>query len=153
MLEFAPPNDCLEAREAISARLDAELSELDEARLDAHLRQCGACQAFASDVALLTANLRCTPLEPVPARAFVVHRRRLGGSAAAAVAAAVLLVAAAAPSFFAGRFLASHGHPHQAPAAVGLLSGPIGVPRNGIDPGIVALLDGTGAGSGRIIPV
>jgi predicted anti-sigma-YlaC factor YlaD len=153
MLEFAPPTDCLEAREAVSARLDAELPELDAARLDTHLRTCAACQAFAADVALMTAQLRYTPLEPAPAGAFVAHRRRLGGSMAAAAAAAVLLVAAAAPSYFAGKFFADHSGGHRVVAATTAGAPDIGVPENGIDPGIVALLVGQGAGSGRIIPV
>jgi hypothetical protein len=153
MLEFAPPNDCLEAREAVSARLDAELAELDAARLDAHLRHCAACQAFAADVTLVTARLRSTAFEPVPARAFVAHRRRLGGSFAAAAAAAVLLVAAAAPSFFAGKLFADHSRSHPAAATTAAVPTGLAVPHDGIDPGIVALLSGAGAGSGRIIPV
>ena len=40
MLSQVPPNDCLRARESISARLDGELSELGVARLAAHLRGC-----------------------------------------------------------------------------------------------------------------
>jgi predicted anti-sigma-YlaC factor YlaD len=154
MLEFAPPNDCLQAREAVSARLDGELTELEAARLEGHLRQCAACRAFAHDVAAATAGLRATPLEPVAARAFVAHGRRFHSPAAAAVAAAALLVAAAAPSFFAGKLFADHAGGHTVTVfAAGPGTAVLGLPERGIDPGIVALLVGQGAGSGRIIPV
>lgn len=153
MHEFAPPTDCTDAREAVSARLDGELAELDGARLDAHLRGCAACGAFADGLALTAAALRSAPLETAPPRAFVVHRRRYGGSAAAVAAAAALLVAAAAPSFLAGKLFGDHaGHHTAAPARVAAKA-PVGVPENGIDPGIVAMLVGEGPASGRIVPL
>ena len=153
MFKFAPPSDCQEAREAVSARLDGELSELDAARLDVHLRQCAACQAFAADVVLLTARVRLTPLEPAPAGAFTARRRRFGGSAAAVAAVAALLVAAAAPSFLAGKLYADHASGHSAATTTVAQAPAVGLAPNGVDRGIVAVLLGQGAGSGRIIPV
>jgi hypothetical protein len=82
-----------------------------------------------------------------------VHRRRYGGSAAAVAAAAALLVAAAAPSFLAGKLFGDHAGHHTASVARIAANAPIGVPEDGIDPGIVAMLVGEGPASGRIVPV
>ena len=45
---------CESAREQLSRQLDHELSELDHARLDAHLEQCAACRAFAAEIGAVT---------------------------------------------------------------------------------------------------
>ena len=87
---------CEFARRAASLRLDGELSEFEGALLDAHLRACAECRAFALDVIDLTHAVRTTPLVPVD-RSFVPQRRRAGAarmralSAATAVAAVVVL--------------------------------------------------------------
>jgi len=95
------PEECGRARESISARLDRELSELDSAHLDAHLRRCPACSAHARDVSGLTVTLREAPLErpglevwvPQRRRAIALHRLPLRAAAAAAVVAALSFVA------------------------------------------------------------
>ena len=86
----------------ISLRVDGELSELGERRLDEHLLECADCRAYAGSVTLTTAQLRSAPLErprlplAVPSRSSRARSARLGGVAAvgvAAVAAAALVTA------------------------------------------------------------
>ncbi|HZR94285.1 MAG TPA: zf-HC2 domain-containing protein [Gaiellaceae bacterium] len=140
----------MDAREAVSARLDDELSELDAARLDAHLRDCAACRAFAAEASAFTNVVRATPLEPVSARAFVPRRRQFRGAAATAAAAAALVVAAV-PSFFAGKLVAGHPESTAPTAAAAALRAK--TPNAGIDPGIVAVLMGEAGASGRIFAI
>ena len=106
MLQTIPPSDCLTAREAASARADGELSSLDAARLDAHLRGCGDCRAFAGSLAGLSALLGGADLEQPSAPVFVQRSRRpvLRMNAAAA---AVTIALAAASSFAVGHFVGS----------------------------------------------
>lgn len=57
---------CDQAREALSARLDGELPQLDDPALDAHLDTCPACQTHAGALAGLHRSLRVRAAEPVP---------------------------------------------------------------------------------------
>jgi predicted anti-sigma-YlaC factor YlaD len=101
----------MRAREAASARLDDELTELDVLRLEAHLRRCPACREFAADAAALTAELRRAPLER-PAAAVFQPRRRTRVSALRVQAAAAAVVALAATGSLAlGRLAAGGGGP------------------------------------------
>ncbi|MGH3049890.1 MAG: zf-HC2 domain-containing protein [Gaiellaceae bacterium] len=99
MLPFVPPRDCSSAREQISLRLDAELPELDEVRLDAHLTRCAACRAFRRDLESLTAAVRGAPLlEPdrslnLAGAGFRRARRRVPRSLVAAVSTGVAAAA------------------------------------------------------------
>lgn len=87
---------CDQARSLVSLRLDDELSELEQALLDAHLGACAACAAFSVDVLAATAQLRSAPLErldhpvalPAPTRRYL---RNLQTAAAGAVAAAAVV--------------------------------------------------------------
>jgi predicted anti-sigma-YlaC factor YlaD len=106
MLQTIPPSDCIEAREAASARADGELSSFDAARLDVHLRGCAECRAFAGSLAGLTALLVGADLEQPSAPAFVQRRRRPVFRLNAA-AAAVAIALAAASSFAVGHFVGS----------------------------------------------
>ena len=119
---FTPPypTDCLRARSAVSARLDAPLAELDALRLDAHLDACEDCRGYAAEVAAIASLLREAPLEQ-PARAMFVpvagqpvsrqqvaqqsrkRSRRPVARVRMAAAAVVLLAAATASSFALGR--------------------------------------------------
>jgi len=102
MLTPVPPTDCMLARESASARLDGELSELESARLDAHLRRCADCSAYAAEIGAIAVRLRGAALER-PGQQIVLPRRRvLSGTRmqVAAAAAAVLVAAAAAVSSF-----------------------------------------------------
>ncbi|HKT44939.1 MAG TPA: zf-HC2 domain-containing protein, partial [Gaiellaceae bacterium] len=71
-----PPSECQRAREAVSARLDGELSELGSARLSAHLRACAACAAYALEVAAVATRLRMAPLEQPSVPVALPARRR-----------------------------------------------------------------------------
>ena len=102
MLTPVPPTDCMLARESASARLDNELSELENARLDAHLRGCAECLAYAEEIGAIAVRLRAAALER-PAERIVLPRRRVFSGArlqAAVAAAAVAVVAAVAGSSF-----------------------------------------------------
>lgn len=67
MLLPALPRGCQQAREAVSLRLDGELSELGSTRLANHLRQCEACSAYAGELEAIAHGLRSAPFEhPAP---------------------------------------------------------------------------------------
>lgn len=88
---------CREGRELLSLRLDGELSELEEARLDAHLAACPDCRTYEAQVIGATRLLRSAELEPVTRPIVLPQRRRLQlrslqvGAAAAVVAVAAVL--------------------------------------------------------------
>ena len=90
-------SDCDRMRGVISARLDSEVSEVEQATMDAHLAVCADCRAYAAGLAETTQLIRATPLEELSFPiALPSHRLRLArtmqlGAAAAAVAATVLL--------------------------------------------------------------
>ena len=102
MLTPVPPTNCMLARESASARLDGELSELESARLDAHLRGCADCRAYADEIGAVAVRLRAAALEQPGQQIVLPRRRALSGARmqAAAAAAAVLVAAAAAVSSF-----------------------------------------------------
>ena len=104
MTTLFPSNDCDQAREAASARLDGELSELESVRLETHLQSCESCRAVVLALAGATTLIRETPSE-APGRPFVLPSRpsrRRSLSLQTAVAASALLAAA---SFSLGRAL------------------------------------------------
>jgi len=107
-------------RELFSAALDGELSELDQARLDAHLAACAGCRAYAETTAGASTLLRQTPLEEltvpivVPGRRLAVARKLQVAAAAAAVAATVGLSAAVGTI---GHPASSHATRSAAPSA------------------------------------
>lgn len=86
---------CERARAQISARLDGELSELEEADLGLHLDECADCSAYHADSVSVSRLLRAAPLEQlefpivVPRRRYVTNRWVQAASAAAAVLVAV----------------------------------------------------------------
>jgi predicted anti-sigma-YlaC factor YlaD len=97
MLTPVPPSECQRAREAVSAQLDRELSELGSARLSVHLRECDACAAYAREVGAITMRMRSAPLEQ-PALQVPLRRARPARMGTAAGAAAVVAAIAAASS-------------------------------------------------------
>jgi predicted anti-sigma-YlaC factor YlaD len=113
-MSFRPlPVACARAREWVSLQLDAELSTLETALLDAHLARCAHCCAYARDVTALTERLRAEPLEQ-PAAVELPRRRRrarvrparLASTVLAGAAAAAVAVAIGATS---GSFSGQHG--------------------------------------------
>jgi predicted anti-sigma-YlaC factor YlaD len=148
MLTPVPPTDCMLAREAVSARLDGELAELDALRLDAHLRVCEGCRDFAGRAGVVAESLRTAALEPAPVlfQPRASRRPRLAGLAA--VAAAIAVVAAVAgPSFMLGRLLAPQrsGTPSTTAAIVQTVPS--------LDPALRAMLESRRAEPGRAIAI
>jgi anti-sigma factor RsiW len=136
VLSPVPNTDCDRAREGASARLDGELGQLDQARLEAHLELCAECREFAARISAAAGRIRRTPLEPAPAEVFVAHRRSFVRPRVVTAAAAMLLVAAAAgSSFFLGQQLGARGTANV--RTVVLTAGPAHA-----DPGLVAMLRG-----------
>ena len=126
MLTPVPPTDCMLARESASARLDNELSELENARLDAHLRGCAECLAYAEEIGAIAVRLRAAALER-PAERIVLPRRRVFSGvrlqAAVAAAAVAVVAAVAGSSFTLGHFLGVRNSPVEtSTAAADLLS-------------------------------
>lgn len=91
--------DCEHARGAISESLDGELSEVEVARLEAHLAHCQACRAYSANTARTASLLRDAPLETLdfpialPSRRLAVARRLQVAAAAAALVLTVGLSA------------------------------------------------------------
>jgi len=110
MLIPVPKDDCLQAREAASARLDDELSELETARLEAHLRECAACSVYALELSAIAESLRSADLEQPQLDLTLPRRRALPGVRAAAAVAAVVAVGAAS-AFAVGHGLGSSRGP------------------------------------------
>jgi anti-sigma factor RsiW len=84
---------CERAAEALSLRLDDELSEHEEARLRAHLQSCAACGVLEREVEALTSALRTASLV-VPSRPVAMPRLRGSrvGSLRPVIAAAATIV-------------------------------------------------------------
>jgi predicted anti-sigma-YlaC factor YlaD len=59
------PQNCDRARAGVSLRLDDEISELENALLDAHLKRCAACSEFEDSVRGAVLLLRAQPFEQV----------------------------------------------------------------------------------------
>lgn len=89
------PRNCERARAWVSLRLDGEISELEDALLEAHLRRCASCREFEDSVRRVVVVLRSQPLEEIDHPVVVSGRRRLsvglGGVASAAAALAAVV--------------------------------------------------------------
>jgi anti-sigma factor RsiW len=86
--------ECERMREAVSAQLDGELSELEAIRLRTHLAACESCREFEASASFSTTALREAPLEPLTRPIALPSRRRISFRMPAAAAAAVVMVAA-----------------------------------------------------------
>jgi Putative zinc-finger len=115
MLTPVPPTECTRAREAASARLDGELSELELAQLDIHLAGCLDCADYAMLIAATTAQLRAADVVQ-PEEPIVVPRLRRRLRIVPAAAAAAVIAGVAASSFALGGALGSHS-PQGRPSA------------------------------------
>ena len=88
-------HNCDRFRALYSASLDGELSEIDAARLEAHLSTCSGCNTYAVATASASRLVRETPLEQpgfrivVPGRRLALARKFQVSAAAAAVAVTV----------------------------------------------------------------
>lgn len=116
MLTPVPPTACARARESASARLDGELDELQEAQLDAHVRSCPECEAYAAGIGEISRRLSAAPLVQPERPIFVAQRLRRAGFVPAAAAAAAIVVAVAGSSFAVGGMLGRQGSKVPPPA-------------------------------------
>ena len=86
-----PSISCDRTRALVSCGLDAPLHDLERRFLEAHLRRCASCKAFAEETAWFTNVMRTAePLRPsvpvaLPRRRRRVHPRTVASAAAAAV--------------------------------------------------------------------
>ena len=83
---------CERARECASLRLDGELSEFEQALLDAHLARCAPCRSFAAELDGITMQLRSAPLETLEQPVALPARRRISSRRPVEVAAAAALM-------------------------------------------------------------
>lgn len=109
MLTPVPPTECSRAREAASARLDGELSELELVQLDSHLAGCAACAEYAELIAATALELRAAALEQ-PSEPIAIPRIRRRPRLVPAAAAAAVVAGIAASSFALGGALGSHAN-------------------------------------------
>jgi anti-sigma factor RsiW len=95
MIGSFSPRGCDRARAQVSALIDGELSELEEAKLRLHLDGCAACRTYHAGAVSISGSLRAAPLEQldfpivVPNRRYIATRWLQAGSAAAAVLVAI----------------------------------------------------------------
>lgn len=82
---------CDRVRSQVSLEFDDELSHLERAMVESHLRRCAGCRAFRDDVASFTREIREAPLEVWSYRMPVAPRRRAFADAlrVASVAASI----------------------------------------------------------------
>jgi hypothetical protein len=78
----------------VSLLLDDELSQLERRMLDAHLRRCADCSAYADDVTTFTDQIRFAPMETLSRQVVVQRRRRIPAMRLQAGVAAALAFAA-----------------------------------------------------------
>ena len=126
MLTPVPPSDCARARESASARLDGELTELHAVQLEAHLRFCPDCRAYAAGIEAITRDLRAAALEQPALAAFVPQRHRRRSLVPAAAAAAIVVAVAGSSFAIGGMFGRQAAHvPKGAGTSTVALTGPI----------------------------
>jgi putative zinc finger protein len=101
-----PADECANAREWASLRLDNQLSDFEEVLLEAHLARCDDCRAFAVSISDLTAALRSAPLAQ-PELAFEAPRTTRGRTFAVRVASAAAAVAVVGVSGLVGLHLSA----------------------------------------------
>ena len=142
-------NYCPEACSLLSESLDEPLSELERAKLDAHLAVCEACAAFSREATAFTALLRAAPLEQAPRISFEPPRRPsiatrgIRVAAATAAVAALMLVA----------LVVKAGD--QYPSASGLATSRIGVAATQepyVEQQLLELLSRRSGPTGRVVP-
>ncbi|HKI91332.1 MAG TPA: zf-HC2 domain-containing protein [Gaiellaceae bacterium] len=107
MLFAVHPSECDWAEEAASTRADGELlTELEHARLTAHLGACADCRMFAAAAGAIARELRGAPLEQPDVPVFLPRRHRTPALRVQAAAAALVATAVGA-SFAVGHVLGS----------------------------------------------
>jgi predicted anti-sigma-YlaC factor YlaD len=112
---------CSEWRALASCRLDGELDELQDARLERHLIECAACRTWSDEIAALAiviqdSSVDCmveaSGLRPRALRRRLVHSAMAASAASAAAVAAFAVVLPGAISLFSsGRATAAAAAP------------------------------------------
>src|SRR5437763_14934546 len=87
---------CERAHEWASLRADGELSEFESAFLEAHLRHCAACRAYAAECEAVALRLRSAELEWLGQPVSIASARSRRPLRAVQLGVAAALVAAAA---------------------------------------------------------
>jgi predicted anti-sigma-YlaC factor YlaD len=100
---------CEHAREQVSLQLDGELSEFEQIALDAHLKSCAGCHAYAASVGAVSTELRAAALEQPEFAVVLPHRSRLRVPARAVQVAAAAAVAVVVGLSSAGLSLTNGG--------------------------------------------
>jgi anti-sigma factor RsiW len=85
---------CEHVREQLSLALDSELSQIEDAHLDAHLGRCPSCQAFGAEIGAATRIIRTAPLEAPSIPIAIPGRNRIARRAFQVAAAAAVVMAA-----------------------------------------------------------
>ena len=95
---------CERILERVSLGLDSEISQLEQALLDAHLRRCPGCAGAAAEMRALAGALRTAPVERPSRPVFVAQARRhpVRSDALKVAIAATLAVLAAGLGVLAG---------------------------------------------------
>jgi anti-sigma factor RsiW len=88
------PHNCDRVREQLSLALDGETSQLEDARIDAHLASCASCRAFGAEIGAATRIIRAAPLEEPSVPLSIPLPRRIARRAFQAAAAAAVVLAA-----------------------------------------------------------
>jgi anti-sigma factor RsiW len=85
---------CDRVREQLSLAVDGETSQLEDARVDAHLATCSSCRAFGAEVGAMTRIIRGAQLEEMSVPVSIPTQRRIARRAFQAAAAAAVVLAA-----------------------------------------------------------
>jgi anti-sigma factor RsiW len=85
---------CERVREQLSLALDGELSQLEDAHLDAHLANCASCRAFGAEIGAATRLVRTAPLEELTFPIAIPGRNRIARRGFQIAAAAAVVMAA-----------------------------------------------------------
>jgi predicted anti-sigma-YlaC factor YlaD len=86
-------SSCDRARSQLSARVDGELSQLEDAELRRHLAACAACRDYEAEVGAFSHVLRTSPLAEPDFPIFVPRRRRVMAARIQVAAVAAVVVA------------------------------------------------------------
>ncbi|MGD0167407.1 MAG: zf-HC2 domain-containing protein [Gaiellaceae bacterium] len=84
---------CRNARALLSLSLDDELNRFEQRRLERHLRDCGACRRFGSQIEVIVTTLRNAPLDQPSLSITWSPRRARRWSPGARVSVAASLIA------------------------------------------------------------
>lgn len=145
---------CERAQAWASLELDGELSQLERALLETHIRGCAACAETVAGIRTLTHALRNAPLEPLdrPVAAITAARSRRARPLAVRLALAAALAAVAAGlGVVAGNLGSPSPAPPQAPDEPLALLPDAKRDLQGVRPGTREPRDDVGLGSSQLL--